>query len=142
MSPSPTIQIAVDCADPHALAAFWAATLGMTVERHAEQVQAMIDAGSATLDDTVEIDGELAWATGAAIHDDSATLPRMIFQQVPEAKQVKNRWHIDVSIAGDDREAEIERLVGLGASRLWEGQQGPHTWVTLADPEGNEFCVT
>ena len=44
--------------------------------------------------------------------------------------------------AGDDRDAVIARCLELGATRLWDGQQGPHTWVTLADPEGNEFCVT
>jgi hypothetical protein len=43
---------------------------------------------------------------------------------------------------GEDRhEAEVARLTGLGAEELWRGRQGPHTWVTMADPEGNEFCV-
>ena len=66
--------------------------------------------------------------------------PRLLFQQVPEGKQVKNRIHLDV-VAGDDRESVIARCIELGATKLWDGEQGPHTWVTLADPEGNEFCV-
>jgi hypothetical protein len=139
---SPSIQIAVDCADPHALATFWGAALAMTVERDPEQIQAIIDAGYATVEDTVEVDGVLSWATAAAIRDETGRLPRMIFQQVPEPKQVKNRWHIDVNVGEADRASEVERLLVIGATWLWDGQQGPHTWVTLADPEGNEFCVT
>ena len=54
---------------------------------------------------------------------------------------MKNRVHLDLHVGEDRREAEVERLTGLGASRLWDGQQGPHRWVTMADPEGNEFCV-
>jgi hypothetical protein len=60
---------------------------------------------------------------------------------VPEEKAVKNRVHLDLHIGDERREAEVERLIGLGASRLWDGQQGPNRWVTMADPEGNEFCV-
>ena len=48
---------------------------------------------------------------------------------------------LDVRV-GDDREAVIARCLELGATRLGDGRQGPHTWVTLADPEGNEFCVS
>lgn len=65
----------------------------------------------------------------------------MVFQKVPEPKQAKNRWHLDLHLGEERRDAEVERLVGLGATRLWDGQQGLHTWVTMADPEGNEFCV-
>jgi len=57
---------------------------------------------------------------------------------VPEDKTVKNRLHLD--LRPDDQAAEVERLVGLGATRVDLGQ-GEASWVVLADPEGNEFCV-
>jgi predicted enzyme related to lactoylglutathione lyase len=61
---------------------------------------------------------------------------------VPEAKTVKNRVHLDVRAGPDNIEAEVARLAAAGATVLYRGQQGPHGWVTMADPEGNEFCVT
>jgi len=61
---------------------------------------------------------------------------------VPEAKTVKNRQHLDARVGPDRREAEVARLLGLGATELWRGSQGPYEWATLADPQGNEFCVT
>ncbi len=64
------------------------------------------------------------------------------FQAVPEAKAGKNRLHLDVRTGEDDREAVVGRLVERGARELWRASQGPLSWVTLADPEGNEFCVT
>jgi predicted enzyme related to lactoylglutathione lyase len=72
------------------------------------------------------------------IAKDQDTYPGLIFGLVPEAKTVKNRLHID--LAPDDRDAEVERLIALGATRADVGQ-GDQTWVVLADPEGNEFCV-
>ena len=56
-------------------------------------------------------------------------------------KTVKNRVHLDLTTRADDRETEIERLVGLGARRVDVGQTGDESWDVLADPEGNEFCV-
>ena len=134
------LQIAVDCADPHPLARFWAEATGMRYEDHSEQVEAMVAAGYATYDDTVVIDGRRAWPD-AACSDPTGALPRMVFQKVPEPKTAKVRWHLDLHVGAERRDAEVERLIGLGATRLWDGRQGPHTWVTLADPEGNEFCV-
>jgi predicted enzyme related to lactoylglutathione lyase len=61
---------------------------------------------------------------------------------VPEPKSAKNRVHLDLRIGEDDVAAVVERLTAAGATILHEGQQGPHAWVTLADPEGNEFCVS
>jgi hypothetical protein len=64
-----------------------------------------------------------------------------VFVTVPEGKTVKNRLHIDLAPGpDDDHEAEVERLVGLGATRADAGQTDVR-WVVLADPEGNEFCV-
>jgi hypothetical protein len=61
---------------------------------------------------------------------------------VPKAKSAKNRMHLDVRIGADDVEAAVAGLIARGATALHRSQQGPHTWVTLADPEGNEFCVS
>jgi predicted enzyme related to lactoylglutathione lyase len=66
----------------------------------------------------------------------------VLFQLVPEAKKVKNRLHLDVRIGADDVERAVAGLTARGAKFLHTGQQGRHTWVTLADPEGNEFCVS
>ena len=139
----PTIQIAIDCADPHALARFWAAAVHYEMEDHHDGIERVIAAGYATLDDTIEIDGRRAWKTAAACHDPGGHGPRLLFQQVPEPKTVKDRIHLDLHhLQGDEfREAEVARLTALGATKLWDGQQGPQRWVTMADPEGNEFCV-
>jgi predicted enzyme related to lactoylglutathione lyase len=65
----------------------------------------------------------------------------LCFMPVSEAKTSKNRLHLDLTTSADDREAEIERLLGLGATRVDIGQTGEESWTVLADPEGNEFCV-
>lgn len=65
-------------------------------------------------------------------------LPGLLFVPVAETKTIKNRLHLD--FRPDDRDAEVERLVALGASRANLGQ-GEQSWIVLADPEGNEFCV-
>jgi hypothetical protein len=66
----------------------------------------------------------------------------MYFQRVPEGRGPKNRLHLDMRVGDDSVAMVVERLVAAGATYLHEGQQGPHTWTTLADPEGNEFCVS
>ena len=65
-------------------------------------------------------------------------LPGLLFGSVPEPKSVKNRLHLD--FRPDDQDREVERMLGLGASRADVGQ-GEQSWVVLADPEGNEFCI-
>ena len=138
----PALQIAIDCADPHALARFWAAAIEYELEDHHDQIVEIIGAGWATDDDTVEIDGRKAWRTAAACRDPQGSGPRLLFQAVPEPKTIKDRIHLDLHFApGTDRDAIVARLVELGATKLWDGQQGPEQWVTMADPEGNEFCV-
>jgi len=70
---------------------------------------------------------------------------RPLFQLVPENKKVpktKNKLHLDLRVGAEDVDAVVARLKERGAKFLWNGQQGPHTWVTMADPEGNEFCVS
>lgn len=144
-------QVVVDCADPHRLAAFWSAALGWEIEQHEDFIKKLLAEGQLPEDEVTEVDGKLVFRTAAAIRDPEAGLSsrnqplrgRMLFQIVPETKSVKNRVHLDIYFDSDDRDAEIERLTALGARRLWDGKQGPvHTWVTLADPEGNEFCVS
>jgi hypothetical protein len=69
------------------------------------------------------------------------TAPPLVLQGVPEPRVAKNRMHLDIVV--DDIEPEVERLQALGAERLDDGQQsvGDITWVRMADPEHNEFCV-
>jgi Glyoxalase-like domain len=139
---TPSFQVAIDAADPHGLARFWAAVVDYDIEDHHDLVRQVLDAGYATEDDTIELDGRLAWRTAAACRDRSGTGPRLLFQFVPEPKTVKDRIHLDLHFGPERRDAEVERIIGLGATKLWDGSQGPNVWVTLADPEGNEFCVS
>jgi hypothetical protein len=143
-------KVVIDCVDPHRLAAFWAAALDYVVEDHSPMIRALLDSGAVTEDDVVTRDGVLRWRTAAAVRDPDHPVEersgigkggRVLFQVVPEPKTVKNRVHLDLHVGADRRDERIERLIALGARRLWEGREGPSTWVVLADPEGNEFCV-
>jgi hypothetical protein len=110
-------QTVVDAKDPVALGRWWADALGWVV---------VDDAGGA--DTTGEYE----------IRPSPDRLPGLLFAPVAEPKAVKNRLHLD--FRPDDRDAEVQRLVDLGATRADVGQ-GEQSWVVLADPEGNEFCV-
>jgi hypothetical protein len=105
--------LGIDCADPAALARFWAEALDYEVQPS---------------DDPGEIVVSPKTGTGTSLG----------FFRVPEGKTVKNRLHLD--LRPEDQAAEVERLIGLGATHVDIGQ-GSQTWVVLADPEGNEFCV-
>jgi hypothetical protein len=138
-------QVTVDSGDPHGLADWWAETLGWQVEPQDEAfIRRMISAGHAADSDTKLHNGALVWKEGAAIRHPEGTerAPRVLFQLVPEAKTVKNRVHLDVRIGADDVDRAVAGLTARGAKFLHTGQQGPYSWVTLADPEGNEFCVS
>jgi hypothetical protein len=106
-------NLVVDARDPARLARWWAEALSYTITYEKP--------------DEVEI---------RAAPD---ALPGLIFVPVPEAKAPKNRLHID--LRPDDQVAEVERLVDMGARHVDVGQPPDATWVVLADPEGNEFCV-
>jgi hypothetical protein len=135
-------QVVIDCAAPHELADWWAEALGWQVEAQDEAfIRRMIDAGYATEAQTTTHKGALVWTEGAAINSPDPGRPRVLFQQVPEGKTVKNRAHLDLRVGAERREAEVARLVAAGATELHRASQGPHEWATLADPEGNEFCV-
>lgn len=139
-----TFQVTFDCSEPHSLADWWAEALGWEVERSDESfIQSMIAQGFASHDDTTTHRGGLVWKAGAAIVHPAGSdaAPRVLFQLVPEPKTVKNRIHLDIRL-GDDVEAVVEQWLSSGATLLHRGRQGPHTWVTLADPEGNELCLS
>ena len=134
-------QVVVDCTDPHVLAEWWAETLGWQVEPQDEAfIRRMIEEGHAAEAETRVYHGALVWSEGAAITSDAPGAPRVLFQAVPEPKTVKNRVHLDLR-GVDDVTAQRDRLRERGATALHEGRQGPHTWLVMADPEGNEFCV-
>ena len=136
------VQVVVDSRNPHEQAKWWAAALGWQVEpSDGEFIAGLVAAGHAREEDTLMFDGQLVWRIGAAIIDpDKPDSPRVLFQSVPEEKSVKNRMHFDIR-AGEDRESVAQNLVEAGASILHRGQLGPSVWITMADPEGNEFCV-
>jgi Glyoxalase-like domain len=139
-------QVVVDARQPHLLADWWADALGWVVERPDEEfIRSMIGQGYATEDETMRHHGALVWRDGAAIRppegQDGGMSRRILFQLVPEAKIVKNRLHLDIGVGRGNLEAERERLTASGATFLHTGHQGPHGWVTMADPEGNEFCL-
>ncbi len=144
-----TFQVTLDCADPHVLADWWSETLGWPVEPTDEAfIQQMVDAGHATEAETRIYNGQVVWATGAAISvpdaPDGAPCRRFLFQAVPEPRSVKNRMHLDVRVTpGTDLDAARDALLARGATFLHEASEGPmHRWYTMADPEGNEFCIT
>jgi hypothetical protein len=143
-------KIVVDCADPHRLAEFWAVAMGYVVEDNSAFVQELLDAGQVPEAAVTRVNGRLAFADAVAVRDpDDPVDPRsgvgrggrVLFQKVPEPKTVKNRVHLDLHVGADARDATVERLAELGGRVLWHGQQGPSSWVTMADPESNEFCV-
>ena len=116
-------ELVIDCHQPRRLAEFWCEVLGYRI----------IDEE----DDLVEI---ASWEpTPESVRAD-AVPPTLVFAKVPEGKSVKNRLHIDVSPIDSEQDKEVQRLIGLGARPVDIGQ-GEQTWVVLADPEGNEFCV-
>ena len=136
-------QVTIDSTAPHPLADWWADALGWEREPTDEAfIRRMIDGGHARESETMRHNGELVWVVGAAIRHPTGGAPRVLFQQVPEPKTVKNRVHLDVRVGPEARDAEVERLTAAGATVLHHGRQGPYTWVTLADPEGNELCLT
>ena len=120
-------DLVFDCGHPASLARFWAAVLdGYDVAPYDEAELARLRAaGIYDTEDDPSVLVEPAAGTG----------PRMFFQLVPESKVVKNRVHLDLTTA--DLAAEVGRLTSLGARMLAEHQR----WVTMADPEDNEFCI-
>jgi hypothetical protein len=139
------LQLTFDCSDPHAQARFWAVAVGFEVDDHHDMIGGLIEAGQvpADSDDVITVDGRRTWRQYASASPrDPADSNRLLFQQVPEPKTAKNRLHVDIHTPEGEREAKVAELIALGATKLWDGSIGPSTWVTLADPEGNELCVS
>ncbi len=140
-----SFQVTFDTADPDGIATFWAAALGYKKQDPPP--------GFATWEAFLEARGvprEL-WNSRAAIVDPDGKRPRIFFQQVPESKTVKNRVHLDLNISGgpgaplEDRrqrvDAEVRRLLALGATTVRPYEESGDYWVVMQDPEGNELCV-
>jgi hypothetical protein len=106
----------LDCAEPQRVEGFWRTALGYRSLLSAEDIVVLVP--------------------------DDEVCPPLILQRIPEAKNRKNRMHID--IIRDDVEAEVARLAALGARRIHDAlrSMGPVRWVTMADPDDNEFCVS
>lgn len=141
------LQINVDSRDALTLADWWAETLGWVVEpTDPAFVQKMVDSGYASETDTQQHRGQLVWRGAAAIcppdQVGELTRNRIVFQDVPEAKSVKNRIHYDVQTGGEDIDQLRSELEERGATYLDTNSQGPHSWHVMTDPEGNEFCVS
>ena len=113
------IGLSIDAADAAALAGFWAEALGRQVAAGADEGHAVV-----TIDPA------------------AVSVPRLVFHQVPEGKTVKNRVHLDLVPTGRGRDEEVARLLAVGASLVGDHRKPDGSgWVTMADPEGNEFCV-
>jgi Glyoxalase-like domain len=115
--------LAVDCADPNGLARFWCSVLDYEVQDEDDGVVAI---GSPLVPEGKDHLGPVP--------------PTLTFAHVPEGKTVKNRLHLDVNPTDRSQDEEIARLVGLGATVVNDNRP-EFGWVTLADPEGNEFDV-
>lgn len=141
-----SLQIVVDALQPHELADWWAETMGWEVEPSDEAfIRSMAEQGFATEDQTMRHLGVLVWKDGQAITagpNEGSGQPRILFQSGAREKAGKNRIHWDLRLGGDDKAAVREKLEERGATFLWEASQGPHAWFTMADPEGNEFCIS
>jgi len=111
-------NISIDSTSPAETAQFWAEVLGwVIVEDDDDEIALQPPAGS----------------------PEAGVVPDILFLRVPEDKVAKNRLHLD--LRPDNQAAEVARLEALGATRVDIGQGGDVTWVVMADPEGNEFCV-
>ena len=108
----------IDCLDPSAVAHFWQEALGWR-RTHEEPDEIVLEPPAGSPQDGVA--------------------PDLLFLRVPDPTPGKNRLHLD--LRPDDQDAEVERLISLGARRASIGQPDDVTWVVMADPEGNEFCV-
>ena len=151
---SRTVQVTFDAHDPASLSSFWRDALGYV---HPPPPGVHLPEGAdplAAWHDFLEAAGvaESERNSAAALEDPDGTGPRIFFQRVPEGKTAKNRLHLDLRAApgleGEERmaalEAECERLVTRGASRLQRFEPAPamsQGCIVMADPEGNEFCL-
>ncbi len=139
------IQVVFDAADPDRLATFWAETLHYVLQPPPEGYaswEAFLEAMKVPKEE---------WNSASAIVDPEGKGPRIYFQKMDTPKPAKNRLHLDVNVGGGSRlpldqrrarvDAEVKRLLALGAKRLRTESDSGEYWVVLADLEDNEFCV-
>jgi hypothetical protein len=120
-------ELAIDCADPSSLARFWCAVLGYEVQDEEDGEDGVVTIGSPLVPEGRSRPGPVP--------------PTLTFARVPEGKTIKNRLHLDLNPTDTDQQGEVRRVLDLGARPADVGQTGDESWVTLADPEGNEFCI-
>ena len=115
LNPAPHFGLVLDCVDPERLAEFWAAALDYA------------NVGSA--------------GVYVALYPREGNGPKLLLQRVTEPKATKNRMHLDIEVP--DIDVEADRLSGIGAQRVSDDTCSEHgsTWILMADPEGNEFCI-
>ena len=140
-----SVQIVFDCANPDKLATFWAEALHYKKQDPPK--------GFVSWDDFLRAEGipESQWDSASAVVDPDGVGPRIFFQRVPEGKVVKNRVHLDLNVGGprsapqDERrrriDAEVDRLVQLGARKSRAVEERGEYFTNMFDPEGNEFDV-
>ena len=109
----PNVDLVIDCKDPEGLADFWATALGYRKVGFLEPY--------------------------FLLRSEDPSHPPLILQRVPEEKHDKNRMHLDIRT--DDVDGVAARLEGVGATRIAERTEHGARWITMSDPEGNEFCV-
>lgn len=150
---TPQVSLTIDCHDPALLVAFWCSALGYAPEPapggHASWLEYWRAIGIPD-DELAGVDA----STCDSIVDPAGRRPRIWFQAVPEPKSSKNRVHLDLDVTGGRSgdlkkrkpavDAEAERLGSHGARRLWTlAPSGANYYaVVMADPEGNEFCLS
>ncbi|MFC4517314.1 VOC family protein [Streptomyces ehimensis] len=144
-------KLVIDSTNAPALADFWAEALEYEVEDPSALIEQLLAAGQIGEEVVTEHRGRKTFRGYAAIRHPEDPFDqisgvghgrRLLFQDVPEGKSGKNRLHIDVHSEPGDLDKVVDRLEGLGATRVHEVDKGPagHWWI-MQDPEGNEFCV-
>jgi len=140
-----SVQVVFDCADPPAVARFWAEALGYQVQPPPEPFESW--------EDWLAEQGvpKERWNDASAVIDPDGNGPRIFFQRVPEPKTVKNRVHLDLNVGGGPStplihrrtrvDNEAERLARAGATFVRTVSEHGEYFVTMLDPEGNEFDI-
>jgi hypothetical protein len=128
-------QVTIDAAAPRALGAFWCEVLAYVEQPPPPGFDTWEDALDAMHIDRSDPDRAFA------IVDPEGVGPRVFLQKVPEGKTAKNRVHLDVQVGTDVMHERADALVALGATVVGEFDEPGGHWITLLDPEGNEFCI-
>ena len=128
-------QITVDASAPRALGEFWCEVLGYVEQPPPPGFDNWDDALDAFGIDRTDPDRAFA------IVDPEGVGPRVFFLKVPEVKVAKNRLHLDVHVGEGMKKQRAEELIARGATFVGEFDEPEGDWITLLDPEGNEFCI-